>query len=54
MSVKLKPELSEPLLLVVLRLPKDELLLTDNVLADRLFSWPSSIAIDLWTEDRAS
>lgn len=41
-SVKLNPELNEPLLLVVDNEPKLELELIDNVEADNVLSWLSS------------
>ena len=46
MSVKLSPELRDPLLLVVDRDPRLELELTDSVLADRVFSCDSNCVID--------
>lgn len=46
MSVKLRPLLSEPLLLVVDNEPRLELELTDRVDADSVFSCDSSCVID--------
>lgn len=46
MSVKLRPLLSEPLLLVVDNEPRLELELTDKVDADSVFSCDSSCVID--------
>lgn len=41
------------MLLVVLRLPRDELLLTERVLADRVFNWPSNVAMALEEQNRS-